>query len=441
MIRSGRRLFPVGLYSTLLAAACCLAVPAIPRQVESWLRSLQCLPLRSWNVVLATEGAPSGEGADVQAVREFGHRLGSVARDTGDVHMPADMAGILCRVIAREGRGGGGLPASLLLDRRVRDLVGCQSFVTYGDRLVGFLDLDGRPEDLARVRLLNDRERRRRMTARVRLNDTWQNFVVEPAATRDEFPLRVQTMEDPYSLSQIENSGQVVETVDLGKDPVGAIPAGLRVGRLRVFGYATGSRVVPVQLYVTPEQDPRAISAVIVWRPRQGHPIAPVAVGHARSKVHLLHLPAPKPMRERWFVSSTSGLAIPEGAALVHGRRLVGTVVTTGTGSALAARFGSVGRVWSVTLLPDDPNRAPSDLLVRVRSRDVQGVHLTILAGRLEGESGRLFSGANGRHCPGGLLLGQVSSEPEDLGGLLLRVDSIPAAGLSVLSERRESTP
>ena len=69
---------------------------------------------------------------------------------------------VVCRVLESRGPGGGGRHAELLLDRTYRELGGCDGFVTFSDRLLGFLATPGRGpavddhlDDPARVLLLN----------------------------------------------------------------------------------------------------------------------------------------------------------------------------------------------------------------------------------------------------------------------------------------------
>ena len=73
------------------------------------------------------------------------------------------------------------------------------------------------------------------------------HFVVEPASRIDQWPLRCGLFEQPYLASRLRRSGLPVLTAPLEVDPLGDVPAGLRVGDLilRVDGHVV-SRVSEV---------------------------------------------------------------------------------------------------------------------------------------------------------------------------------------------------
>ncbi len=138
----GGRRFPVGVYATLLGALCWLAVPQLSLGVEAWLLGLTCLPLRAYADV-------SGKmGGLVEPAPEDWRRVDSLL--DRQARVAAEMPGaegrqpVVCRVLESRGPGGGGRHAELILDRTYRELEGCDGFVTFSDRLLGFLAIPGR---------------------------------------------------------------------------------------------------------------------------------------------------------------------------------------------------------------------------------------------------------------------------------------------------------
>ncbi|MEM7205889.1 MAG: hypothetical protein AAF628_36885, partial [Planctomycetota bacterium] len=361
-----------------------------------------------------------------------------------------------CRVVARAGTGGAGRVAVLTLDRRCADVVGHVGFATYGYAIVGFADPRAAGPEPVEVALLHAREaeRPRRFAAEVDVEGRRLRFVIEPSANLDQWPLRCTTIDDPYAASQLRYSGAAVRTAALADDPLGALPPGLRVGSLRVWGYPGERRHTPIGLFVEPDFSPEAISMVVLWRPAAAAP-PPVALrdplaGGRLEPARVLAVPAPPPVGVRWLVHPAPGVPARAGAALVAEGRLHGTLTSGGRGWGLATPFGRSHRRWSLTLLPDDPSEPPRDLVAR--SVAVDGVAAAAVAGGTTGAAapqplarvllevidgpgvllpGALFSGGNGVDCPPGLWVGRV--EPRGR-GLAVVVPATPAAGLSLFA-------
>jgi hypothetical protein len=419
MIRGGRRLFPVSLYAMLLAALCCIAAPDLARPVQGWCLWVLCLPLRTWAVLMAepkaTPALDRTAAASADVLQRRLHRA-AVADIAG--LLPPGLEPVVCAVVDRGEIDAAGLPSALWLDRTVAETADCLDIVTYGDALLGFLA----PADAAlgaagqgapvRVDLLHAaRPGRgpRRVPCAVQTSATLLRFVAEPAGRIDRWPLRGTLFEQPYAASRLDHSGDPVRTTALAGDPLGALPAGLRVGTLQVWGYPGREHPLPIGLYVQPALDPRAISAVVLWRPRRPveAPAPRLAAAEQRS-VQLLAVPAPPPATERWVLTASSREVLPRGAALVRGAAVFGVVEQSGPGFALAAPFGRSRQLWSLLLLPDAPELPPIELLARGVRRDSAHLCFRSEAARGPLPAGLLFTGANGPHCPPGLLIGRA---------------------------------
>lgn len=435
-MNGGPRVFPVGLYATLLAALCCIAAPAVPRCLQDMLTSVQCLPLRAW-AVLTAPSAPGPSPVRAEDL-EFDRVMARFVRLEGIVE--GDLEPVPARVVERRGRGGGGLPAELVLDVAAQDLAGAADFVTSGERLVGFLLGEADERGRARVAVLGARPPEGRRVAAVAhlRHGRYLRMLVEPTHSRESWPLRCRLFEDPYVSVREARSGDLVSTAWLEGDHLGP-PAGLRVGVLRVFGYRRGARAVPIDLFVQPAADARSVSGVAVWR-RRGAPAVRRMAGPWRWPARRISLPAPPPSRERWLLSAASAARLTPGAAVVAGRRLLGVVERGGRGHGIAAPLGESGRAWAWILVPDDPQRPPIELWGRLRRSDADRLVLRA-AGTSDGDlpEGVLFSGANGPCSPAGLLVGPARpSDPRSAGDeLVVRSPEPPRSVVEVLCPSR----
>ncbi len=422
----------------LFAALCAAVAPQVPRRVQSWLELVLCGPL----LVLARGGGESPQPSDGTApalAADLRQRQVDAALAGAAALLPAGLEPVLCRVVERDGRGGGGRPSLLCIDRTQGDLSDCETFVTHGEALVGFLvRTDGEAASPARVALLNHdvAGEVRRVVAQVEVDEGPLRFVVEPAARLDAWRLRCALIEDPYAATRIRGSGRAVRTVEFREDPLGPVPAGLWLGRLCVWGYA--GQDLPIGLFVEPELEAEAAAVVVAWRPRRGEPSARLddpASEVPRRAVRCVRLPAPPPAAERWLLRSPVPGALAPGTALVAGLWLRGTVERGGDGLALGTPFGHSRRRWSLTLLPDDPALAPVDIVARSAAVSAgrggaERVRLEVLEGSAALPPGTLFTGANGRGCPAGLLIGAV--EPR-AGQLEVVLPARPEASLAAI--------
>ncbi|MHC5070854.1 MAG: hypothetical protein ACYTGO_10260 [Planctomycetota bacterium] len=451
------RMFPVGFYGVLLASVFGLFLHRYLDTPESWLRTVVSLPLRAYSILLspapvhaAAETRPPAAATHTAMLRdELLRRLRHTA--LAGSRPPADFtvgggAAYLPRVHAvlarRSGRAG--LVDELVLAASHQDVLDSHPMVTAGDRLLGFLAWDaGDTGDTgaAVVRLLHHRPRvkpyrgrpgeailiqavplPRRVPARIALSDQRAlRCLVEPARPVEDWPLRCAQIEDPYLASCLRHSGQSVTTDHVPGDPQGALPSGLRIGTLKIWGYPEHD--LPIGLYVQPSQAPEAVSAVVLWHRAdaaggtrgagtRGQVVAAPIQGQP---VRWMQLPAPT--GPRWLVTAGSGVGLRPEAALVQDGVLLGTLQEPWSGQSLALPFASDNRPWSVLLLPKGNTGAivqPSvlELVVRVVARSGPLLTLAVAnsadlpAGALA--AGHLFTGANGPHCPLGLLLGAV---------------------------------
>ncbi len=404
----------------LLLALCWLLLPELLRPVERLLLGIACLPQRfiahaSGEPVLAAEAAATAlhalqEGLDR---RSRGHDV-----DRGRALLPPGLEPLSCRVRAVLRRGGGGVPCELQLDRSYQDLAGCVDLVTCGDVLLGFLARPGigaaladRPEDPARVLLLNHPSSRE-VAVQVQLQDGGAlHCVVGAAAIVDPAPLRTTLHDDPYRAAQMRQDDAAVHTLALDAAWIGAVPKGLLVGHTRIWGYDTGADKVTIGLYVQPPFDPRALPQVVAWQAIAGVASAELVTPRMAARAFAL----PDGTGGRWLV--TAAAAMPDGAAVIQDGVCFGTVRALAFGQALCTSFAASRHAWSLWLLPDDESLPPQGLFGEVVFADVRTAWF-----RPRNEAQRLlagfaFTGSNGPHCPGGLLIGRA--EPDAVRRLL----------------------
>jgi hypothetical protein len=454
----GRQVFPVALYASLLVAVLALVQPAALRMLESACATLQVLPLRAQSLIDARVVRAADEAevrrldAAVRAVDALRSRRAAAARRR-PAGVPSGYVGWSIPVQGRGlERGRAGASELRLAVSRASLPDGVAPFVTVGDVLIGFLAppdvFDEEPDAGARVRLLHASERGRlprRVPAWIAAEDGPLPVVVEPASTIDAQALRCVLPADPYRAATIGAGEPEVLTSGLADDPLGPLPRGLRIGTLRVEGYrdAAGD-VVPIGLFVEPARPPDSIHAVVVWVPG-GAAAAPAPLRRpldlgvlfaARSS----RLPVASSVRTRWFVT-TEVLAhawLREGAALVHGERLVGVLATAGLGYGVVAPFGQPGRSWPLTLLPAGGG-SPVDLTARGLCREGTRVVLTIDGLPPEIGSGLAFTGASIHDVPAGLFLGAYAVV-DSADGPVVEIDHVEPEQVSALAVFRHGS-
>ncbi len=440
----------MGFYGLLLFALFGVTFPEFLARPESFLRTVACLPLRAYSILLegevqGTVHAAAGEASlapgqqQLQALRQ---RLQQAAPAAGSWH--GDYIAESCAVRHRHqdelAMGRASNPKrydQLELQTPLADAATYADFVTHGPWLLGFLQADP-AESTAQpmVHLLHYQQKldskaplrgqgrpvpRRILAAAAVENGEKETlrFLLEPARRVDEWPLRCIQMDDPYLASLVLRSGAMVRTVAHPNDPQGQLPGGLPVGKLMVWGYPDLG--IPVGLFVDTPVDPRAVSSVTLWRRREvqvstaGIPalLQPLAKGRLLS-AYLMHLPAPGAGGQCWLATVRQAVALPEGAALVAQGRFLGLLQEPWTGQALVTPFANSTRVWSLLLLPDDPTAPVQEIAARLHGpRDGEVLQLRILGGG-PALAGQLFVGAIGPHCPAGFYLGRVRPEEED---------------------------
>lgn len=414
------RTFPVGLYGTLLVGLIGLTFPAMFAPVEQVARTIVTLPLRAYSILLDSNPVLAAS-RDPSLPAEIPGRSESVLRDARG---PMGYSARVCRVLERR-VGPLGLVDELTLDCTQAELQGCAPLVTAGKDLLGFLVVDetARDSDFAKVRLLHYRRRPRaertlvvkqryrpaRVAAKTECNEPGAagelRFLVEPARSADEWPLRCTLLDDSYLGAKVRRGGGLVYTCG-GEG--GLLPAGLVLGRLMIWGYPELN--IPVGLFVEPNRDPRGISTVVLWEAADGTGIPQRLGGEGELvPVRFTRFPAPRPALQRWMVTSHAGLKLPDGAAFLDRGRLLGTLQQPWSGQSLVTPFAASTRVWA--LLLRGPQGEVQEVVGRVVGRREDGrLRLEVLAPRQSASlRGDLFTGSNGTHCPSGLHIGVVT--------------------------------
>ncbi len=424
----GRVLFPIGLYASLFAALLCLFNPRLSGPVEPWAAALMSLPLRAVGVLLPAPAMASSlaaePGESLVKLEELRRRqLRRHAKIPAALRGQGGLQPVLCQVIDRQRPGAAEWPSVLILDRSWSELKGMSRFVTHGDSLLGFLaepEAGEDPQSAARVELLHFRKRGRlprRVAAAVDLGEAGElRFLVEPAAILDtSAPLRCALPDDPYLAATLGRDDLEAFSV-AAEDPLGTVPAGLRIGHMSPWGYPIGDgKFVSIGLFIEPEANPQYLSMVNLWTRSKGEPSglrAPLREDRLWS-VHLTRLPLPGVGTERWFVSYRwDAPNFRSGSAMVFGSRLVGRVSSSGPGHAFVRPFGQAGETWAVTLLPVASDLDAVDLRVVCMERELGRSRLRIVDGASASRTGELFSGTMSEDCPAGLWIGSV--EPAD---------------------------
>lgn len=440
MNRQKREAFPAGLYGMLLFALCCLTLPGIFAPVERLLVGAVCLVPRAVSVWSGTPVEAAAEPGLLAQLRTLTADLHTRVRthdlDVGAQELLRDYEPVPCGVVASErrgrGGGGGGQPSELRLDRTYAELAGCCEFVTKGNVLLGFLQKSGRgeaaddpPEALARVLLLNHASARS-VAAVVNLPQGGAlRMVVKPAAAVDPAPLRVDLWDDPYRAASLDRPGMPVTTIALPSLP-GEPPAGLWLGRTRIWGYeaAEGVEALTIGVFVVPPFEPRALSHVVAWRRRLA---ADDPARILESPGEQSRTPARQETRHAAYVWDLPGAvngrhllscdcAVPDGAAVVQDGICLGTARGLSFGLGLVTSFAASRQQWNLLLLPQEANLRPHEITGQVLESQNGVAILRWRGDSFDGvgerlPSGYLFTGSNGPHCPPGLFLGFARSD------------------------------
>lgn len=438
--------FPVGLYGMLLFALCWLTLPRVFAPLERWLLGATCVLPR---VVAAWSGSPvhaSTRGAD-RSARERAAELRTRAREA-DVAGTRSLLSVVyepVHCVVREvvpdtaGRGGGGGPGAVRLDHTYAELADCAELVTKGDALLGFLGRPGSglaaehgPNDCATVVLLNHRSARPVGAVLEQPDGGRLRLVVRGAAAIDPAPLRADLWDDPYRAARLEQSGHPVRTLLPFGDQ--QVPAGLLVGRTRIWGYEDrqGDETLTIGVFLVPPIEPRALSYVVLWRARPSGDVAPAPSPVRRER----RLPAvvrdlPGARSGRHLLQAEG--FVPDGAAVVQGGQFLGTARGLAFGSGLVTAFGASRHAWSLILLPDDPNERPREIEAEVEWCLDNKAWLHRRPDQFDGSHerlppGYLFTGSNGPHCPVGLAIGSAEPHPERRDLLVVTMPSLTGA-------------
>ena len=421
--------FPVGLYGMLLFALCWLTLPRVFAPLERVMLGGVCLVPRVWS---SWFGSPALAAAETEraTIEQLATELGERVRSGDELGAQPVREGyrpLHCAVLAHSRPGGGGLPCELQLDHSYAELADCSELVTKGDSLVGFLLRPGfgiaaleRPEDPARVMLLNH-PRARPLFAAVELVDgDALRTVVRAAAVVDPAPLRVDLWDDPYRGARLDQNGLPVRTLALRDEPV---PAGLRLGETRIWGYPAreGGASLTLGVFVLPAIDARSLSHVVLWRAADEVDRAAPAPSSSGRLRQLPRVPGvvhdlPGAVHGRHLVLVDGSL--PDHAAVVQDGIFLGTARGLVFGTGLVTSFASSRGRWSLLLLPDDASSPPRELEARVVATDRNRARLRWRGAPGPGSAplpaGYLFTGSNGAHCPAGLWIGRAEPDPSD---------------------------
>jgi|GEM_PF-4190769 len=447
--------FPVGLYAMLLFALAWLTLPALFAPLERWLLGAATAAPRMASLFLGqpASAATHDDLARVSDLRdELQRRVERQDFAAEGVKTPAGAQKLLCGVLSATRRGGGGRMSELLLDHSYAELAGCDRVVIKGDQMVGFLMEPGRGRavddelsDPARVMLCNHRDAPR-LYAGIEFegdaDSSALRFVVRSGSSVDPAPLRVDIWDDPYRAAHLNSYGMEVRTraLQFGAGRF-AVPAGLLLGRARVWGYEAGQAEddLTIGVYVDPPFEPSALSYVVLWRrqisSREG--LSSIRA-HQRAAATVYDLPG-----ARWGRHLIVTRAhVSDHAAVVQGGLLVGLARGLRFGSGLMTSFPASRRRWSLLLLQDDASAAVVEMSGVVERADgnvawvrCQGPSRARMSALGEGF---LFTGSNGRFCPSGLLIGRVTPDrqrPELLMVMAPRAPGPYAAEVLVAAE------
>lgn len=410
----------------LLFALAWLTLPRVFAPVERWLVGSACLVPR---VAAACFGEPAlaVERESRARIEELSAQLDERIRRRDfagtAISMPAGDARILCGVLSVSLRGGGGQPSELLLDHTYAELVGTREVVTKAGALVGFLlkpgvgrARDDTYQDPARVMLCNHPGAPRIYAALENRDGSLLRFVLEPAATVDPAPLRVDLWDDPYRAAQLEETQQRVFTQALAFGEQ-RVPPGLFVGRTRRWGYEGEGEEAPltIGMFVTPAFEARALSHVVVWRAGDVsvQEVPTPLRSSRRAAATVYDLPGASHGRHLLVCSED----VPDGAAVVQDGLFLGTARGLCLGSGLVTSFMASRQAWTLLLLPDADAEAPIELHARVVRAEAGVAWLKLTGVPLEQMArvgrGYLFTGSNGQFCPAGLWIGLAETAAE----------------------------
>ena len=426
----------------LLFALVWLTLPRVFAPLERWLVGSACFVPRLASRWFG-EPAMAANRADLARIDELTSDLQARVRvhdfAGAGVTMPVGDEKILCGVLSVGRRGGAGEPSELLLDHTYAELSGCREIVTKGNALLGFLlqpgsgrAIDDSFDDPARVMLCNHRDAPRLYAALENQDGSQLRFVIQPAATVDPAPLRVDFWDDPYRAARLEESQQRVYTLPLAFGEQ-RVPGGLLVGRTRRWGYeqAAGEGSLTIGVFVTPAVAPRALSHVVLWRAGeyQRPPTTPRSSLRSRRRIHATVYDLPGATHGRHMLVATDN--VPDGAAVVQDGLFLGSARGLCLGSGLVTSFVASRQAWSLLFLPDGEQENPIELHGSVK-RSVGNIAWLEWSGPSREQlarlgSGYLFTGSNGQFCPAGLWIGRA--EPDRFERNRLKVTVLSQSG------------
>lgn len=421
--------FPAGLYAMLLFALAWLTLPRVFAPLERWMVGSACFVPRVGSAWMG-EPAMAANREELALIDDLGADLRArVERNDfagAGITMPAGDESILCGVLSVGRRGGGGEPSELLLDHTYAELAGCREIVTKGSVLLGFLLQPGvgraaedSPGDPARVMLCNHRDAPRLYAGLENTDGTQLRFVIEPAASVDPAPLRVDFWDDPYRAAKLRESQQRVYTLPIAFGDQ-RVPGGLLVGRTRRWGYERddGEDTLTIGMFVTPAVSAKALSHVVVWRSGE-HPAPPLAFEsklRSRRRIRATVYDLPGASHGRHLLVADED--VPDGAAVVQDGLFLGSARGLCLGSGLVTSFLASRQDWSLLFLPTEGAARPVELhgsVVRQEGNSAwlrwTGPSRQVLS-RLG--SGFLFTGSNGKFCPAGLWIGRAVPDQFD---------------------------
>ena len=222
----------------------------------------------------------------------------------------------------------------------------------------------------------------------------------------------------------------MVRTLQLDAAWIGAVPAGLRLGRTRIWGYDMGDSLLTIGVYVKPLVDPRTLAQVVLWQAVPGVALAEQPPPRARARLW----PLPDGRGGRWLLSSS--VSVPDAAAVIQDGVCLGTARGVAFGQALVTSFAASRQRWSLWLLPDDVDLPPVGLQGEVvRAESTTAWFRPRIAAAVP-VAGFVFTGGGQPFCPPGLLIGRA--EPV-IGGDLLRITTPRRSGSQQVEVVQES--
>ncbi|GEM_PF-3157131 len=390
-----------------------------------------------------------GKGSSVTFPMERSPEFELYKRALADTLLPKNTKRklrLLLPVRGAQGQGAGGAPKGLRLvvPEGLKDYKVLEGLpAVFGESFVGRIEATKKDGLLLRFPWAKSKEGNpERLIAQARSQKKGQfpslELIVEPAGTKDPFPLRVAlanpNQAQTWTADRYPYWVRIGESRELHPD----LPSGLLLGVLEDEGYPQTGFVL--RRFVRPLFDPRALPVVAVLLPRGSEIAKGIPLPWEREprtvKVEILWR---SPRRLGVLRYLVKGGHPHRGDALFSGGRLrwVYDWAKEGLGMAVPA-FAKGVRLPALALSKGGKPRA---LLLRGEGMDAEG-HGLFSAPSLPGgkeklyQGGWIFTGVAGKGFPAGLVVGKVKSLRGPL--FVLETPKNPGSDLFVVAGRRE---